>query len=120
MVESILQRRPAIVRKQAGAQVSTQVLAANVDCVLLVTFGLLYPEMLAEAQRAEAIPMKRTAPPQTGYLEHDQIQTLFKNLPREFPADRNNTCSVLACCSQQVGRSKVHFPVASRPARRHS
>ncbi len=47
--------------------------------------------MLAEAQRVEAIPMKRTAPPQTSYLERGQTQILFKNLPREFPAHRNNT-----------------------------
>ena len=38
--------------------------------------------MLAEAQRVEAIPMKRTALPQTDYLEHDEIETLFKTLPR--------------------------------------
>ena len=34
--------------------------------------GLQYPEMLSEAQRVESIPMKRTAPPQTDYLEHDE------------------------------------------------
>src|ERR1700733_3434451 len=37
VVESILQRRTAIVRKQAGSHASAQVLAANVDRVLLVT-----------------------------------------------------------------------------------
>jgi len=37
VVESILQRRTAIVRKQAGAHASAQMLAANVDRVLLVT-----------------------------------------------------------------------------------
>jgi len=45
--------------------------------------ALQHPEMLAEAQRVEAIPVKRTAPPQTNYLEHDEIETLFKNLPRQ-------------------------------------
>jgi hypothetical protein len=39
--------------------------------------------MLAEAQRVEAVPMKRTAPPQTDYPEHDEIETVFKNLPRQ-------------------------------------
>jgi hypothetical protein len=39
--------------------------------------------MLAEARRVEAVPMKRTAPPQTDYPEHDEIETLFKNLPRQ-------------------------------------
>ncbi|HXW15974.1 MAG TPA: ribosome small subunit-dependent GTPase A [Terriglobia bacterium] len=37
VVESILQRRTAIVRKQAASHASAQVLAANVDRVLLVT-----------------------------------------------------------------------------------
>ena len=45
--------------------------------------GLQHPEMLAEAQRVEAIPVKRTVPPQTDYLEHDEIETLFKSLPRQ-------------------------------------
>ena len=39
--------------------------------------------MLAEAQRVEAIPVKRTAPPQTDYLEREEIETLFKGLPRQ-------------------------------------
>jgi ribosome biogenesis GTPase len=37
VVESILERRTAIVRKQAGSHPSAQVLAANMDRVLLVT-----------------------------------------------------------------------------------
>lgn len=41
------------------------------------------PEMLAEAQRVEAIPVKRTASPQTDYLEHEEIDALFKSLPRQ-------------------------------------
>jgi integrase/recombinase XerD len=65
-----------------GNHVSTR----NQRLAALHTFyrylGLQYPEMLAEAQRVEAIPMKRTAPPQTDYLDHDEIETLFKTLPR--------------------------------------
>jgi len=65
-----------------GNHVSTR----NQRLAALHTFyrylGLQYPEMLAEAQRVEAIPMKRTALPQTDYLEHDEIETLFKTLPR--------------------------------------
>jgi site-specific recombinase XerD len=41
-----------------------------------------YPEMLAEAERVEAIPSKRTAPPQTHYLERDEIEELFHTLPK--------------------------------------
>ena len=48
-----------------GNRVSTR----NQRLAALHTFyryaGLQYPEMLAEAQRVEAIPMKRSAPPQT-------------------------------------------------------
>jgi integrase/recombinase XerD len=40
------------------------------------------PEMLAEAQRVEAIPIKRNAPPQTDYMEREEIETLFKRLPQ--------------------------------------
>jgi integrase/recombinase XerD len=38
------------------------------------------PTMLAEAQHVAAIPVKRTSPPQTLYLEHDEINTLFASL----------------------------------------
>ena len=65
-----------------GNRVSTR----NQRLAALHTFyrylALQHPEMLAEAQRVEAIPVKRTAPPQTDYLEHDEIEALFKNLPR--------------------------------------
>lgn len=40
-----------------------------------------HPEMLAEAQRVEAIPNKRTQPPATRYLERDEIDRLFESLP---------------------------------------
>lgn len=38
-------------------------------------------EMLAEAERVEAIPTKRTKTPQTYYLERDEVDHLFKSLP---------------------------------------
>jgi integrase/recombinase XerD len=41
-----------------------------------------HPEMLAEAERVEAIPSKRSAPPQTHYLERDEIEELFRTLPK--------------------------------------
>jgi site-specific recombinase XerD len=40
-----------------------------------------HPEMLAEAERVEAIPNKRTQPPATRYLERDEIDRLFTSLP---------------------------------------
>jgi site-specific recombinase XerD len=37
-------------------------------------------EMLAEAERVEAIPKKRTSPAETRYLEHDEVEQLFQAL----------------------------------------
>jgi integrase/recombinase XerD len=66
-----------------GNRVSTR----NQRLAALHTFyrylALQNPEILAEAQRVEAIPVKRTAPPQTDYLEHEEIEKLFKSLPRQ-------------------------------------
>ncbi|MBX9772144.1 MAG: site-specific integrase [Candidatus Obscuribacterales bacterium] len=39
------------------------------------------PEMISESQRIAAIPAKRTNPPETIYLDHDDITNLFKHLP---------------------------------------
>jgi len=39
------------------------------------------PEMLATCQRVAAIPTKRVAPPETRFLERDEIQQLLDSLP---------------------------------------
>lgn len=39
------------------------------------------PEMLAVGQQVAAIPMKRTPPPETHYLELDEVQNLLAHLP---------------------------------------
>ena len=39
------------------------------------------PERWAQAERINAIPLKRVAPPQTVFLERDEIETLFAKLP---------------------------------------
>jgi integrase/recombinase XerD len=39
------------------------------------------PEMLGECHRIAAIPMKRVAPPETQFLERDEIQALFEATP---------------------------------------
>jgi site-specific recombinase XerD len=41
------------------------------------------PEMLKEAQSVAAIPTKRTAPPETFFLERDEMQSLFASLPTQ-------------------------------------
>jgi site-specific recombinase XerD len=44
------------------------------------------PEMLAIAERVAAIPTKRVAPPETRFLERDQIGALFAGLPSRGPS----------------------------------
>lgn len=39
------------------------------------------PGMLGECQRVAAIPMKRVAPPETQFLERDEVQTLLETMP---------------------------------------
>jgi integrase/recombinase XerD len=41
-----------------------------------------HPEMLAEAERVEAIPSKRCPAPRTIFLEREEIDALFKALPK--------------------------------------
>ena len=48
------------------------------------------PELLTEAERVSAIPMKRTPPPETQFLEREEIQRALSLLPNEkLPALRN-------------------------------
>jgi site-specific recombinase XerD len=44
------------------------------------------PEMLKEAQSVAAVPTKRTTPPETFFLERDEVQSLFASLPSEGPS----------------------------------
>ena len=41
------------------------------------------PEMLGECQRVASIPMKRSAPPETHFLERDEVEDLVRQLPRQ-------------------------------------
>jgi site-specific recombinase XerD len=43
------------------------------------------PDMLATCQQVDAIPDKRTAPPETRFLERDEIEDLLRHLPRDGP-----------------------------------
>ena len=45
--------------------------------------ALRVPEMLAPCQQVAAIPVKRTSPPDTHYLEREEVTALFRSLPRE-------------------------------------
>ena len=41
------------------------------------------PEMLAACQQVAAIPMKRAAPPETRFLERDEVEELLRRMPRD-------------------------------------
>ena len=41
------------------------------------------PEMLAACQQVTAIPMKRSAPAETRFLERDEVEDLLKKMPRD-------------------------------------
>ena len=41
------------------------------------------PEMLAICQQVAAVPMKRAAPPETCFLERDEVEALLRRLPRD-------------------------------------
>ena len=45
--------------------------------------GRRVPECLAVAQQVAAIPSKRVPPPETRFLDQDEIATLFRQLPAE-------------------------------------
>jgi site-specific recombinase XerD len=67
------------------AQRGNQVRTRNQRLAALRTFfrylASRAPETLAEAQRVEAIPTKRCAPPQTYYLERDEVDQLLAKIP---------------------------------------
>lgn len=43
------------------------------------------PEMLHVCQQVAAIPMKRSAPAETHFLERDEVEQLLRSLPRDGP-----------------------------------
>lgn len=45
--------------------------------------GTQVPDLLGEAQKVAAIPMKRVTAPETVFLERDQVESLFKALPSD-------------------------------------
>ena len=53
------------------------------------------PELLCEAERVTAIPTKRVPPPETFYLEREEIQTLFRHLPRTGRFALRDRCLLL-------------------------
>ncbi len=88
-------------------------------------FGYLagrLPEMLDVGQRVAAIPTKRAAPPETRYLERDEVATLFAQLPaRGRRALRDRVLLLLLYNTgarvQEVADLRVEHLDLRRPAR---
>jgi len=53
------------------------------------------PEMLGVCQQVAAIPMKRVAPPETHFLERDEVEELLRRLPRAGPLALRNRALLL-------------------------
>jgi site-specific recombinase XerD len=66
-----------------GAASRNQRLAA-IRC-LFDYFAARQPEMLAGAHRVAGIPIKRSPPPRTHYLERDDVEAVFEHLPENAP-----------------------------------
>jgi len=57
------------------------------------------PEMLAVCQQVAAIPMKRVAPPETRFLERDEIAGLLRHLPRDGRLALRDRALLLFLCN---------------------
>jgi site-specific recombinase XerD len=72
-----------VIEAERGNRVATR----NQRLAALHTFyrylAAHHPEMLSEAERVEAIPSKRCPTPKTIFLEREEIDSIFKALPRK-------------------------------------
>lgn len=80
------------------------------------------PEILIEAERVAAIPTKRTPPPETHFLERDEIQTLFASLPIAGQATLRNRALLLFLYNtgarvQEVAELRVENLELGQPSR---
>lgn len=53
------------------------------------------PELLCEAERVAAIPTKRVPPPETFFLERDEVQAMFSDLPNTGRFALRDRCLLL-------------------------
>jgi site-specific recombinase XerD len=79
------------------------------------------PEALSEAERVAAIPTKRVPPPETFFLERDEICTVFRNLSSEGPRALRDRALLLFLYNtgarvQEVADLRVeHLDLGSQP-----
>ena len=79
------------------------------------------PDMLAACQQVAAIPVKRAAPPETRFLERDEIEDLLRQLPRDGPLALRDRALVLflyntGARAQEVAGLRVeHLDLGEHP-----
>jgi integrase/recombinase XerD len=79
------------------------------------------PDMLGVCQRVVAIPMKRSAPAETHFLETDEVEKLFRGLPRQGRLALRDRALVLFLYNtgarvQEVADLRVeHFQLGEHP-----
>jgi site-specific recombinase XerD len=79
------------------------------------------PEMLEVCQRVDAIPMKRSAPAETHFLERDEVETLFRTLSDEGRLGRRDHAVLLflyntGARAQEVADLRVeHLDLGEHP-----
>lgn len=75
------QRFLRYLEEERGNQVRTRNQRLAALHIFFDFLAIRCPEVLAVAERVAAIPSKRTPPPETCFLDRDEIATLFKRLP---------------------------------------
>jgi integrase len=79
------------------------------------------PDMLATCQQVAAIPVKRTAPPETRFLERDEIEDLLHHLPRNGPLALRDRALILflyntgARAQEVAGLRAEHLDLGEHP-----
>lgn len=79
------------------------------------------PERLVEAERVAAIPTKRAAPPETHFLERDEIDALFARMPTTGPLASRDRALLLfmyntgARAQEVVDLQKSHLELLPQP-----
>ena len=79
------------------------------------------PDMLATGQQVAAIPIKRAAPPETRFLERDEIEDLLRQLPRDGPLALRDRALILflyntgARAQEVAGLRAEHLDLGEHP-----
>ena len=77
--------------------------------------------MLATCQQVAAIPVKRAAPPETRFLERDEIEDLLRHLPRDGPLALRDRALILflyntgARAQEAAGLRAEHLDLGEHP-----